>query len=167
MAALYGVGEVRVVDQASGEIVIEAPASSVIAVIADFPNYPAWASFIRRVQVLDPGVGGRAHRVRLGMDAGPIRDDYVLDYDWDGDRGVSWHLVSSTLQRAQEGAYELAADGARTRVTYRLQVETVLPMPGLLRRRAERMIIDTALTELKRHVESLAGRPAGHPDRSP
>lgn len=167
MAARGDVGEVRVVDQASGEIAIDAPASSVLAVIADFPNYPAWASFIRRVEVLDPGVGGRARRVRLGMDAGLIRDDYVLDYDWDGERGVRWHLVSSTLQRAQDGAYELAAEGARTRVTYRLQVETVLPMPSLLRRRAERMIIDTALTELKRRVEGLAGQAAGQAGRSP
>jgi hypothetical protein len=44
------------------------------------------------------------------------------------------------------------ADGVTT-VTYTLSVELNIPMIGMLRRKAEKIIIDTALKELKRRVE--------------
>ena len=53
-----------------------------------------------------------------------------------------------------DGAYELDADGERTRVTYRLAVDVAMPMIGLMRRKAEKVVIDTALKGLKRRVET-------------
>jgi hypothetical protein len=54
-----------------------------------------------------------------------------------------------------DGAYLLAdqGDGA-TETTYELSVDVRIPMPGLLKRRAEKTIIDTALKGLKNRVES-------------
>jgi hypothetical protein len=43
--------------------------------------------------------------------------------------------------------------GSGTEVTYTLSVELSIPMIGMLRRKAEKIIIDTALKELKRRVE--------------
>jgi len=47
----------------------------------------------------------------------------------------------------------LAPAGDATTVTYTLSVELNIPMIGMLRRKAEKIIIDTALKELKRRVE--------------
>ena len=44
-------------------------------------------------------------------------------------------------------------DGVSTAVTYRLSVDVKIPMLGMLKRKAEKVIIDTALTELKKRVE--------------
>ena len=52
------------------------------------------------------------------------------------------------------GSYTLAAQGdTGTTVTYRLAVDVKIPMLGMLKRKAEKIIIDTALKELKKRVE--------------
>ncbi len=54
-----------------------------------------------------------------------------------------------------DGAYvleQLADD--RTRVTYQLAVDVSVPLLGMLKRKAEKVIIDTALKGLKKQVEA-------------
>jgi len=145
-------------DQSTQSIEVEAPPEKVLAVIADFGSYPEWAKQVRETEVLANDDEGRPKQVKLTLDAGPIKDVYTLEYDWAADgRSVSWHLVRGQMQKAQDGRYELETVGeGHTRVTYTLSVELVLPMIGLLRRKAEKMVMDTALKELKRRVEDLA-----------
>ncbi|MHA6795357.1 SRPBCC family protein [Pseudonocardia bannensis] len=141
-------------DATTSSISIAADPERVMAVIADFPAYPEWAEQVKTVEVLETDAGGRAERVRFTMDAGPIKDSYTLDYDWAPDgMSVSWNLVKGQIQKAQAGSYHLAADGASTTVTYSLAVDLNIPMIGMLRRKAEKVIIDTALKGLKRRVE--------------
>jgi hypothetical protein len=59
------------------------------------------------------------------------------------------------MLKAMEGAYVLRPAGEGTEVTYRLSVDLSIPMIGMLRRKAEKVIIDTALKGLKKRVESL------------
>ncbi|HEX6934772.1 MAG TPA: SRPBCC family protein, partial [Streptosporangiaceae bacterium] len=42
---------------------IEAPRSVIMAVIADFAAYPAWATGVRAAEVLATGPDGKAERV--------------------------------------------------------------------------------------------------------
>ena len=78
----------------------------------------------------------------------------VLSYDWPPDhKSVRWHLVSSSLLRSLNGAYHLAPKGSGTDVTYELSVDLLIPMIGLLKRKAERRLTDTALKDLKKRVE--------------
>ncbi len=143
-------------DATSSSITIAAPPEQVMAVIADFAAYPEWADQINAVEVLAPGSAGRAERVRFTMDAGAIKDSYTLDYTWAPDgRSVSWTLVKGQIQKAQDGSYALAGRGDSTTVTYSLAVDLNIPMIGMLRRKAEKVIIDTALKGLKRRVEAL------------
>lgn len=142
-------------DATTSTITIAAPPERVMAVIADFPAYPEWAEQVKSVEVLSSGDDGRAERVRFTMDAGPIKDSYTLDYSWESDgRSVSWTLVKGQIQKAQNGSYTLAGTGVETTVTYSLAVDLNIPMIGMLRRKAEKVIIDTALKGLKRRVES-------------
>jgi hypothetical protein len=48
----------------------------------------------------------------------------------------------------------LAPKGSGTEVTYELAVDLAVPMLGLLKRKAERRLIDTALKDLKKRVEA-------------
>jgi ribosome-associated toxin RatA of RatAB toxin-antitoxin module len=143
-------------EQTTSSIVVDAAPDRVMAVIADFPAYPTWAQGMKQVEVVEDGPGGRAERVHFELDATPIRDSYTLAYDWDDDRSVRWHLVEGKMLKAMQGAYELRPAGAGTEVTYRLTVDLAIPMIGMLRRKAEKVIIDTALKGLKKRVESLA-----------
>jgi hypothetical protein len=126
-----------------------------MAVVADFDSYPEWADGIRSVDVLDTHADGRARQVRFVIDAGVVKDDYVLEYDWAGDdTRVDWHLVKGQLQRAQRGSYQLRPVVGGTEVRYTLSVDLAMPMLGMLKRKAERVVMDTALKELKKRVES-------------
>ncbi len=140
-------------DQSTQSIVVDAPAADVMAVIADFPSYPQWVAAARTVEVLEAGDDGRARRVRFVLDAGSVKDDYVLDYAWQGDRAVSWTLVSSQLMKRQDGSYTLTETDGRTEVTYSITIDTKIPLLGMMKRKAEKVILDTALKELKKRVE--------------
>jgi polyketide cyclase/dehydrase/lipid transport protein len=142
----------------SSRIMIAAPREAVMAVIADFAAYPQWASAVRAAEVLGEQAAGRASQVRFTLDAGVVKDTYVLGYDWEGDAGVRWHLAEpGSVISAMDGGYLLANRDGATDATYELAVDLRIPMPGLLKRRAEKTIIDTALKGLKNRVESRPG----------
>jgi uncharacterized membrane protein len=140
-------------DQSTQSIVVDAPAADVMAVIADFPSYPQWVAAAKKVEVLETGEDGRARRVHFVLDAGAVKDDYVLDYTWDGNRRVSWTLVKGQMQKRQNGSYTLVETDGRTEVTYSITIDLSIPMLGMIKRKAEKVILDTALKELKKRVE--------------
>src|SRR3954447_51864 len=144
----------RMADQSTQSIVIDAPAAEVMAVIADFPSYPTWVSAAKQVEVGETGAAGRARRVHFVLDAGAVKDDYVLDYTWAGARRVDWTLVQGQTQKKQDGSYVLAESGGATTVTYSITIDLSIPMLGLIKRKAEKVILDTALKELKKRVEA-------------
>ena len=142
-------------DLASSTITIAAPPDAVMAVIADIDRYPQWTGQIKSAEVLDRDPQGRPRQARFVMDAGVLKDEYVLQYDWNAS-GVAWELVgTSTVQKSQVGSYALVPSGAGTEVTYALAVDIAMPMLGMFKRKAEKMIMDSALKELKKRVEQL------------
>jgi hypothetical protein len=144
-------------EESTQSIVIDADPAQIMAVIADFENYPVWTGSVKKADVLEVGPDGRPRRVAFSLDAGIIRDQYELAYVWTGNEKVEWTLTSGQMMRAQHGSYTLLPTGGAggTHVTYSLAVDLVIPMLGLLKRKAERVVMDTALNELKRRVESL------------
>jgi len=141
-------------DQSTQSIVVDAAPGRILDVIADFPAYPEWATSVKTAEVVFEGDGGRARQVHFVLDAGVVKDDYVLEYDWSVPDTVSWRLVRGQMQKSQRGSYVLAPQGPdRTSVTYTLAVDLNIPMLGMFKRKAEKVIMDTALKELKKRVE--------------
>ncbi|MDX3232048.1 SRPBCC family protein [Streptomyces sp. ME19-01-6] len=145
-------------EHTSSSITIEAAPADVMEVIADFDRYPEWSGEVKEADVLTKDDRGRAEKVRMLLDAGAIKDDYTLEYTWTGDNQVSWSLVKSQMLRSLDGSYLLAPldSGKRTEVTYQLTVDVKIPMLGMIKRKAEKVIIDRALAGLKKRVESAA-----------
>jgi ribosome-associated toxin RatA of RatAB toxin-antitoxin module len=142
-------------DSTTQSITINADPKAIMSVIANFPAYPEWAGAVKTADVVEEGPDGRAAQVAFTLDAGMFKDAYTLAYDWAADGlSVRWRLVKGQIQKAQEGSYVLEPTGGGTTVTYALSVELNIPMIGMLRRKAEKIIIDTALKELKRRAES-------------
>jgi len=146
-------------DRTRASIQIGAPAAAVMAVIADLPAYPQWTGEVKQAEVLatDPETG-RAARVRLSIDSGALRDRQVLAYTFDGDRAVHWTLVEGDMLRSLEGSYVLTAEdgGGATTVEYTLAVDAKIPLFGMMKSKIEKVIIDRALTGLKKRVETTA-----------
>ena len=141
-------------DKTAQTIYIDAEPSTVMEVIADIGSYPDWVAEYKETEVIETDADGYPKTAKLVLDAAVLRDTMVLAYDWPADRtSVTWSLVSSNLLRALEGAYRLSPKGSGTDVTYELSVDLIIPMIGLLKRKAERRLTDTALKDLKKRVE--------------
>jgi ribosome-associated toxin RatA of RatAB toxin-antitoxin module len=148
-------GSSQVAEKTSQTIHIEADPDTVLKVIADIDSYPQWISEYKEAEVQERGADGYPKTVRFVMDAGVIKDTMVMSYQWPADHNsLSWTLVSSSLLRALEGSYRLTPKGSGTDVTYELSVDLAMPMIGLLKRKAERRLTDTALKDLKKRVEA-------------
>lgn len=143
-------------DQTQSSIVINASPATIMDVIADLPKYPEWSDGIQEVTVLAIyEEDNRPADARFSLVSGAIKDDYELEYDWDGDRSVSWTLTKGDMLTAMDGVYELTDNGdGTTTVNYRLSVDVKIPMIGMIKRKAEKVIVDTALKGLKKRVES-------------
>jgi hypothetical protein len=63
-------------------------------------------------------------------------------------------MVEGRSLKSQVGSYELTADGSTTTVTYDLTVEIQVPIPGLIRRKLQGKVVDTALKDLKKRAEA-------------
>ncbi|HVE63670.1 MAG TPA: SRPBCC family protein [Mycobacteriales bacterium] len=143
-------------DQATSTITIAASQAEIMAVIADFDRYPEWAGFIKRIEVVEFGADGRGKVVHWVLDAGVVKAEYDLGYTWYGDDKVEWAVISGTLKQ-NDGSYTLRDRGdGTTEVTYVLAVDLGIPMLGMFKRKAEKVIMDTALKELKKRVEAGA-----------
>ncbi len=144
--------------QTSASIAVAVPRADVMAVIEDFTAYPEWISAIRSADVLEVDDAGRASRVRLQLDAGVVKDTFVLSYGWDGDTAVQWRLAEpGSVISVMNGQYLLADSDDGTTVTYDLTVDVRIPMLGIVKRRAERAIVDNALKGLKKRAEAGGG----------
>lgn len=142
-------------DQATETIEIAAPAESVFSALTDFDAYPGWAHDLKGVTVESRDSHQRGHEVTFRAAAMGRSTSYTLRYEYgDEPRTISWELVRGDIMRRLDGSYVLEPVGPdRTRVTYHLAVDLVVPLPGFVKRRAESKIVHTALRELRDHVE--------------
>lgn len=141
-------------ESVSDSIVVDAGPAAVWDVIADFERYPEWNDEITSAEVLASDEQGWGTRVRFEIDAGVIGATVTLEYAYADDR-MSWWLVEGDKVRKNDGAYSLEErDDGTTLVTYELEVQPAVPLPGLVKRQAARRIVTRALSSMKQRVEA-------------
>jgi len=142
-------------EHAEGSIDILGTPKEIMEVIADFEAYPEWVGNMEDVEVLERDRYGRGSLVAFRLRTPVLSAEYTLAYKYAArSGGVSWTYREGTLEDLS-GSYELEPlDGEEaTRVTYRLDVELGMPLPGLVKRQAAKQIVRSALNDLKRRVE--------------
>jgi uncharacterized membrane protein len=136
-------------------ISIDAPLESVRAILFDLAGYPTWSTAIKSAEVKQSDDQGRATSVKVSIDAGMMKDRVLLNYDWSqAPERLEFSLEEADLLTAMNGAYiTKAINGDTTSVTYELGVEVSMPIPAMMRTKAEKATIDQALAQLKAHAE--------------
>ena len=137
-------------------ISIDATFAAVTQALFALEKYPQWSTSIKAVEVLDSDDRGRIAKVKMTIDAGMMKDRVVLDYDWSGaPERLSFSLDDADLLTGMDGAYIIKSiDDETTQVTYELTVSLSMPIPAMMRQKAEKTTIDQALSQLKISLES-------------
>ena len=137
-------------------ITIDAPIDAVRAILFDLQAYPTWSTAIKSAEVKASDDQGRATSVKVSIDAGMMKDRVLLKYDWSAaPERLAFSLEDADLLTAMNGAYiTKAIDADTTSVTYELGVEVSMPIPAMMRTKAEKATIDQALKQLKEHAEN-------------
>lgn len=143
-------------DRVTEQTTIAADPEIVLAVLLDFPSYPEWAKDLKSIEVLDTDDEGRATSVRYRAAGMGRSTAYTLAYDYSDPARVAWVLTDGDVTRKLDGHYELQPADGGTAVTYELEAELVVPLPGFVKRRAQGRIMHTALHDLKARAEALA-----------
>ena len=142
------------IDQATETEHVAASPSRCFNIAIDFERYPEWAHDVREANVLERDAHGRAVKVEYRASALGRSTHYTLAYDYtQAPERLSWSLVEGDIMRVIDGAYTFAPQGNGTDITYSLQIELIVPLPGFVKRRAEVRILHT-LKELKTRAES-------------
>ena len=145
-------------DQTTQHMVVGASPQRTWAVLTDFESYPDWAHDLKSATVVDRDDEGRPRDVAFRAAAMGRSTSYTLRYDYGRAPDVlAWRLVQGDITRKLDGSYELdPVDGQpdRTAVTYHLEVDLVVPVPGFVKRRAESRILSAALRSLRDHLET-------------
>lgn len=139
-----------------GERDLDVPAELVWSVLTDLEAYPSWTEGVHEVVVLERDADDYPLRARFSLRT-PLGDIvYVLDYRYD-DSSMRWSLAEGTTVTLLDGGYTITEPASgRTHVVYELEVDVDLPVPGLLKQRAARTILEQGLDGLARRVAALA-----------
>jgi ribosome-associated toxin RatA of RatAB toxin-antitoxin module len=128
------------------------------AVVADIEHYVEWAADIKEIVVEERDAEGRPLVVTWRAAAFGRSTSYTLAYDYsEAPRILSWKLTKGDITSKLDGSYVFdpsTSNGTGTDVTYHLEVELRVPIPGFIKMRAQSRIMSTALRELKARVES-------------
>lgn len=144
-------------DSAHERITIAGTPERCWATVLDYEQYPGWAKDVKKVEILDRDAEGRGSRVEFRAAAMGRSIRYVLVYDYTAaPQALSWKLEEGDMLRRLDGTYAFESEGDGTLVTYDLEVDISMPLPGLIKRRAAGLIMGNALKELKKAVEREA-----------
>lgn len=139
----------------SSTVTIDAPLAEVQKALFELDKYPEWSTQIKSAEALERDDHNRVTKVKMSIDAGMMKDRVTLDYDWSKAPGqLSFSLDDADLLTGMEGVYSFKSiDEDTTEVTYQLEVSLSMPIPAMMRQKAEKATIDAALSQLKTHLE--------------
>jgi len=142
-------------EASKNSIQIDAPVADVTALLFDPAGYPEWSSAIKSASVLEKDGEGRAIKIEMMIKAGQVKDRVILDYDWSkAPNALTFALDDADMLTEMTGGYTLTDNGDdTTKVEYELTVALSMPVPAMMRTKAERDTIDLALKELKAKLE--------------
>lgn len=145
-------------DEATRQMVVGASPGRTWQVLTDFDRYPAWAADVKAADVVARDDRGRPVEVAFRAAAMGRSTSYRLRYDYsEAPQVLAWKLVEGDITRRLDGCYALdpvEGDADRTLVTYHLEVDLRVPLPGFVKRRAEARVVGTALRALRAHLEA-------------
>jgi hypothetical protein len=137
----------------SKTVTIGAPAADVLIVLLNIADQREWWPGMFKSEPLETDDEGRVTKARIGNDAKVAKDEFDVTYAH-GDLGYSWSLASkSSMQRSQEGSWQLKDNGdSTTDVTLTLAIDVSLPLPGFIIKKTVKDTVNGATKGLQKYL---------------
>jgi carbon monoxide dehydrogenase subunit G len=147
------------INRAEQSIEIAAQPQACFDAIVDYETFPEWQSAVVSAEVLDRYEDGLGKRVRLTVDARLRQVTYVLEYHYEPPGRLWWDFVEGHGVAYIDGEYLFEPSEAGTLATYRLGVDAGVPVPGLIARKLNQVVMRRSVEDLKREVERRQAAP--------
>ena len=142
-------------EQATERMVVSATPARCFEVSSDIAAYPQWAADIKEVTIEATDAQGRPELVTFRAAAFGRSTSYTLAYDYSkAPEVLAWVQTRGDITSKLDGRYVFAPSGdGGTEVTYHLEVEMKVPLPGFIKMRAQSRIMSIASRELKARAD--------------
>jgi ribosome-associated toxin RatA of RatAB toxin-antitoxin module len=139
-------------ESGSASIEIEAEPDQILDVVTDIESYPDWMPAFKEAKVIERDQDGRPKTAEFVVDARLKTLHYTLAYEYSDD-GISWQKTDGDVKEIK-GSYTFEPTGDDTLVTYAYEIDPGFSVPGFLMRQGVKMMVSSALNDLKKRAES-------------
>ncbi|CAA0124654.1 Uncharacterised protein [Mycolicibacterium vanbaalenii] len=140
----------------SKTVEVAAAAESIMAIVADFGSYPQWNEEINGCWVLARYDDGRPSQLRLDVTVLGQAGTFISAVYYPGENQIFTVLQQGDHFDKQEQKFSVVATGPTSLLTVDLEVETKLPIPAPMVKKAIGDTLDYLANNLKTRAEQLA-----------
>ncbi|HET7668631.1 MAG TPA: SRPBCC family protein [Mycobacterium sp.] len=135
---------------------VDASAESIMAIIADFEAYPLWNEEIKGCWVLARYDDGRPSQLRLDVVVQGQAGTFITAVYYPAQYQIYTMLQQGEFFEKQEQNFSVVPIGATSLLTVDLEVETKLPIPKPMVKKAIGDTLEYLADNLKARAEQLA-----------
>ncbi|ORJ60208.1 SRPBCC family protein [Mycobacterium simiae] len=140
----------------SKTVEVDADASAVMAIVADFERYPEWSDGVTGCWVLARYDDGRPSQLRLDAAYQGFQGVYIQAVYYPGPNQIQTVMQQGELFKKQEQLFSVVELGASSLLTIDIDVEPSMPVPAPLVKQMLNNVLDHLADNLKQRAEQLA-----------
>ncbi|BBX40682.1 SRPBCC family protein [Mycobacterium simiae] len=140
----------------SKTVEVDADASAVMAIVADFERYPEWSDGVTGCWVLARYDDGRPSQLRLDAAYQGFQGVYIQAVYYPGPNQIQTVMQQGELFKKQEQLFSVVELGASSLLTVDIDVEPSMPVPAPLVKQMLNNVLDHLADNLKQRAEQLA-----------
>jgi ribosome-associated toxin RatA of RatAB toxin-antitoxin module len=140
----------------SKTVEVAAPAEKIMAIVADFESYPEWNEEIKGCWVLAKYDDGRPSQLRLDVVVQGQSGTFITAVYYPAENQIYTVLQQGEFFEKQEQRFSVVPLGPTALLTVDFDVETKLPIPKSMVKKAIGDTLDYLAENLKTRAEQLA-----------
>ena len=140
----------------SKTVEVAASAETILAIVADFESYPQWNEEIKGCWVLARYDDGRPSQLRLDVVVQGMAGTFITAVYYPGENQIYTVLQQGDHFDKQDQRFSVVGMGPMSLLTVDLDVETKLPIPAPMVKKAVGDTLDYLADKLKARAEQLA-----------
>ena len=141
----------------SKTVEVEAPAESIMGIVADFEAYPQWNEEIKGCWILARYDDGRPSQLRLDTSIQGMEGTYIQAVYYPGENQIQTVMQQGELFSKQEQRFAVVAMGSTSLLTVDLDIEVSMPVPAVMVKKVVNDALEHLAGNLKKRAETLAG----------